>query len=74
MPTHARSAGRDRCGAQFSLTQADVAEQLLSKTSVPDEEQAGIDYFLLYGEILEARGASEEAIEKYGDRSSAFPV
>jgi len=59
--------------AQFSLTQADVAEQLLSKTAVPDEEQAGIDYFLLYGEILEARGASEEAIEKYATGAARFP-
>ncbi|MFM7039946.1 MAG: tetratricopeptide repeat protein [Planctomycetaceae bacterium] len=59
--------------AQFSLTQADVAEQLLSKTSVPDEEQAGIDYFLLYGEILEARGAADQAIEKYVTGATRFP-
>ncbi len=59
--------------AEFSLTRADTAEQLLSETSIPDEEQAGIDYFLLYGEILEARGNLQQAIEKYAAGAARFP-
>ena len=59
--------------AEFSLTRADTAEQLLRETSIPDEEQAGIDYFLLYGEILEARGNLQQAIEKYAAGAARFP-
>jgi tetratricopeptide (TPR) repeat protein len=59
--------------AEFSLTRADSAEQRLRETPVPDEEQAGIDYFLLYGEILEARGDLQQAIEKYAAGAARYP-
>ncbi|MFM7059541.1 MAG: tetratricopeptide repeat protein [Planctomycetota bacterium] len=59
--------------AEFSLTRVEVAEELLKKTSIPDEEQAGIDYFLLYGEILEARGDLQQAVEKYASGAARFP-
>jgi tetratricopeptide (TPR) repeat protein len=59
--------------AEFSLTRPEAAERILKECPIPDDELAGIDYFLLYGELLEARGQQAEAAEKYAAGTQRFP-
>lgn len=59
--------------AEFSLTRPEAAEHLLQNVAIPEEEQSGIDYFLLYGEILEARGAQQQAVDKYAAGAARYP-
>ena len=59
--------------AEFSLARTDTAEQILQNCPIPDDELAGIDYFLLSGDVLESRGKQTEAAEKYAAGAARFP-
>jgi tetratricopeptide (TPR) repeat protein len=59
--------------AEFSLTRTDSAEKILESCPVPEDELAGIDYFLLSGDVLEARGKQAEAADKYAAGTARFP-
>ncbi|MFN9719446.1 MAG: tetratricopeptide repeat protein [Planctomycetota bacterium] len=63
----------EKAKANFNLTNHSEAERLLRTSDVPKDEQAAIDYYLLFGDLLETKGELQEAASKYEAGVRQFP-
>jgi tetratricopeptide (TPR) repeat protein len=63
----------ERASCEFSLGKSDDAFQSLSRSTVPDDDESGTAWYLLFGEILEGQNKMQEALARYEEGVRRFP-
>jgi tetratricopeptide (TPR) repeat protein len=63
----------ERASCEFSLGRSDDAFQSLNRSTVPEDDESGTAWYLLFGEILEGQDKPEEALTRYEEGIRRFP-
>lgn len=63
----------ERASCEFSLGKSDEAFQSLSRSTVPEDDESGTAWYLLFGEILEGQNKLQEALTRYEEGVRRFP-
>lgn len=63
----------EKSKALFNLTRTQEAGEILQQCEVPTDDQSGSEYFLTFGDVLEARGDQKGALGKYEEGVAKFP-